>query len=1485
MAAGPELRDFGSNLTQTNRNVGELRDLISDIDNKIDRVELAIDAVDAVENKADEFSNTISKLKLTLKLMDKTGPLKFIAKIGTKVLDAVQNVTDKVREKAEELAKKIDDSKLEEKLDAAQEKLESFDIKLAGSEQVLLKNIVSVNQLITALDKVDELDLNGDPGAPAAAGADALVAPPNTTISTINDTYDDIKEQTQILDNAIPSATFLPVLGVRIAFDGISSSLSFLRGPLNAVSKVLKPIEGVLDAVGLVFNATVGPVINYITKTLGIDRIINSAADKITSLLPNPGIFDNILEDFDTAFLEINPLGQLDDYLGISTWLDELTQKLLDPVGDPQTGPIGIGDSQNDQLIGTARDDLLDAGDGDDTLNGAAGDDILIAGPGHDLLDGGDGTDTVNFRGNFTEYSFSQTDNDGTIIFNHLYPTNPRITDGTEEVQNVELYTFADFSLTHSQLLNSVFTATPEQTELNGTDNQDFLFASTSSITINGLGGNDILIGSASNDTLNGGAGDDTFVYSGSDDHFIGDSGNDTWRFPIDNSSGNPTVDADIALNTIRISSNLSTLTSIENIVVEDNRQTFLFGDDTGNRMVAAGSRDLLDGRSGDDLLDGGPSQDILIGGPGNDILYGNEGNDTLVAGELTVPGITNFYDGGEGDFDALTYASDIRDIVQREYINDGMKQKARSQEASGPVQIFAETGLIERMSTDGNTVIATDTAVNIEQFIGSDFNDTLYGGPGTYIEIDGGKGNDTLYGQLAGRFVGGGLGDDTIYAGLGGANYEGGGGFDVLHLTETPDVRWLVRLDGSIGSSLKAFTALAGGELAEPGKSLQNQGGALASGNVGEFDVYYSGDQNDYFELRDRGLITVHAAGGEDFLMGKNGGSNSPSFELYGEAGDDEIVLQDTGLADGGEGNDNISVDAGSSHSVQVLGGLGDDIIQVRSGAVSIDGGVGYDVLSAATRNPLAGLDVDLIVGTLSSNGNDRFSGSVSNIEELIGSDEHTDILRGSDTGDRLIGAGGSDVIEGRGGEDALYGGAGSDTLTGGNSDDLIHGGSGNDTIDGGSGIDTASWAFATPSNNTTELEASSFGHLDVDLLSGNAQLALFNGGQETDTLNNIENILGGDGNDTIRGDNNANLLAGGAGNDQLDGRDGDDVLILEGDDTATGGQGDDRFVIGLGDVTIDGGEGFDSLDFGTLAGTIHVDSTTGTYTAVLETDQPVWKNGGGTETRNANGVQLSPQDVLEADTTFANSTTDLARTIPNDINFEIVFETETQTASGTFSSIEAFISGAAKLIGSAIDDNFSGDDGVNIFEGLQGNDVIDGGGDSDTTIFSNPIANYAITKNADKFNVTNTIGSDGQDTLTNIERLQFSDIGIAYDLDTSAGEVAKLLGAVFGRESVANKEFVGIGLDLKNIGTTYEDLAELAINITGKSTPEEIVTHLWSNVVGSPPSTQQAQPFVDMLNNGTTSAELVVLAADTDLNVTNINLVGLTDRGIEYI
>jgi hypothetical protein len=144
---------------------------------------------------------------------------------------------------------------------------------------------------------------------------------------------------------------------------------------------------------------------------------------------------------------------------------------------------------------------------------------------------------------------------------------------------------------------------------------------------------------------------------------------------------------------------------------------------------------------------------------------------------------------------------------------------------------------------------------------------------------------------------------------------------------------------------------------------------------------------------------------------------------------------------------------------------------------------------------------------------------------------------------------------------------------------------------------------------------------------------------------------------------------------------------------------------------------------------------------------------------------------------------------------------------------------------------------------------------------------------------------GPDGNDTLSGIERLQFADNNVALDLDGNAGMVAKLLGVTFGPATVTNENAVGIGLYFADDVMNYSNLAQLAIDATGAATPQQVVNLLWTNVVGSAPTLEQSQPFVDMLNRGMTSGALTILAADLDMNLNNINLLGLAQTGLDYI
>jgi hypothetical protein len=152
-------------------------------------------------------------------------------------------------------------------------------------------------------------------------------------------------------------------------------------------------------------------------------------------------------------------------------------------------------------------------------------------------------------------------------------------------------------------------------------------------------------------------------------------------------------------------------------------------------------------------------------------------------------------------------------------------------------------------------------------------------------------------------------------------------------------------------------------------------------------------------------------------------------------------------------------------------------------------------------------------------------------------------------------------------------------------------------------------------------------------------------------------------------------------------------------------------------------------------------------------------------------------------------------------------------------------------------------------------------------------------------------TGGSTGaaHDVFKSIERIHFQGTSLSLDLPSSAGQVAKTLGAVFGKESVANKAFVGIGLHfVDELQYSYTSLMQLAINarLGANPTHAQVVDLLYTNVVGQAPDAVTRKTFTDLLDNGTfTVGGLGVLAADTELNQTNIKLVGLAQTGLEYL
>ncbi|WP_408939020.1 calcium-binding protein [Haematospirillum jordaniae] len=245
---------------------------------------------------------------------------------------------------------------------------------------------------------------------------------------------------------------------------------------------------------------------------------------------------------------------------------------------------------------------------------------------------------------------------------------------------------------------------------------------------------------------------------------------------------------------------------------------------------------------------------------------------------------------------------------------------------------------------------------------------------------------------------------------------------------------------------------------------------------------------------------------------------------------------------------------------------GLATDSVELHvtdwTGVRKARGGAGADVLTGNDRNNhlygqggddrLYGRDMDDHLD--GGDGDDRLYGEGG--DDTLNGHTGNDVLHGDGGADTLNGDGGNDVLNGGEGEDILDGGDGDDRLLGKGGDDILEGGYGKDVIDGGDGIDTVDYSWCP-------------GSLEITLAGAKTATVLVDG-EEEDTLRNIENIIGGFGDDILTGDDKANVLTGGEGNDTL-----------------TGGGGADRFVYTLDsfgdDVILDfDAAGGDRIDLG---------------------------------------------------------------------------------------------------------------------------------------------------------------------------------------------------------------------------------------------------------------------------------------------------------------
>jgi Ca2+-binding RTX toxin-like protein len=213
-------------------------------------------------------------------------------------------------------------------------------------------------------------------------------------------------------------------------------------------------------------------------------------------------------------------------------------------------------------------------------------------------------------------------------------------------------------------------------------------------------------------------------------------------------------------------------------------------------------------------------------------------------------------------------------------------------------------------------------------------------------------------------------------------------------------------------------------------------------------------------------------------------------------------------------------------------------------------------------------------------------------------------------------------------------------------------------------------------------------------------------------------------------------------------------------------------------------------------------------------------------------------------------------------------------------------------RMHGGRGNDTLMGGAGNDVLTGGNGNDTIDGGSGFDTVHFEGVRGNFQVTRATNGWNIVDRVGKEGSDWATSVDRLEFSDYGLAYDLAGNAGYTAQIIRALFGSAFLKEDAYVGLGIDLLDSGVSYLDVVGLAIStplfedLAGSRSNSAFVTVLWKNLFGGSPSSSDLNYYVGLLNSGAfTQTSLGAAAAQSTYNTNSADLVGLAATGIEYL
>lgn len=929
-----------------------------------------------------------------------------------------------------------------------------------------------------------------------------------------------------------------------------------------------------------------------------------------------------------------------------------------------------------------------------------------------------------------------------------------------------------------------------ENFDLTGTSGKDSLSTGTGDDVLRGMGGEDFLDGGLGRNTIDGGEGND-FVTGHVGDTIDGGAGIDTliWRpstrfLPYTN-----TTYRDLTINLgLSESGTDNQGAGTYNTVIKNIEAIFMIDGNAGNDEITGGDYDdtIVGGEGIDSLYGmGGNDQifastgDLVHGGTGDDTiaieddgtvpntrargyrpmeLFGDEGNDIILATNSA-----EFIDGGTGD-DAIFVETGgaTRNVITRIEGGDGNDLIGGSDEAE-----LIVAGVDLRAfdpSTHSRIVIPTGYNTDDDIVAAGGGNDTVYGGAGD-DEIDGeggvdtiwaGTGSDLLYGEGL-DYLYGEDGDDRLVAliGSGMVRIDGGADIDTVEFDLTGVLNDLYFNEASATNNLAGLIRIVNTEVLDA---------TFGDGN----DRVYGGAYNDTIR-GGLGADVIKGGDGDDLIMGSltpdpvHGVAGDLGGDLlFGEGGNDSIVIAAAATVYGGAGSDSLSIYgmnsflddvdfSGSTTTISTLyvsqiehywiepealgaavnvttgagndilhGTNGDDVLDGGKGQNSLFGGDGNDILRGSTgRNTYSGGDgddtavinygdsiYDLSINQSGgiffapSEGGISFEGELSPVSVSLDSIEHLEVYAGR----------GNDLIDGTENSDTIFAGLGSDTVVDHGGVDYIDLGGGDDYLTDFSLVNALETYYGGTGNDTITLGGQKAW---VDAGDGNDSITILESFYNTPALDRPDTIFGGAGNDTIIS-NSLGVFDGGTGFDTLTNNLSHLFnLTLNIQKTGVTTLGTDWSFTNFERLFLTFSSGNDdiSIDYGAhdLTGGAGNDTLTiraGAFTRVTRTSDggivPVWTFGNGMVVRGFETVIIDHDDL------------DL-------------------TGNGSDNV----------LSGGYGDDTLRGELGNDVLDGKEGNDYMFGGGGNDI---------YVVDSIYDTVSETTTIGvDDGGDDRVN--------------------------------------------------------------------------------------------------------------------------------------